>query len=573
MGDISKSEAAFRILVVDDTPVDANLLAHILEDDGHAVRVAGDGASALEHAFSEPPDLILLDICMPDMDGYEVCSRLRGEKTTREIPVIFTTALETQENEKQGLDMGAADYIVKPLRPDIVKARIRNHLQAIAEYKKLKQSNGQLIAVLDRLKIGSMIVGPNENILFVSESLAVAIKVDSRNVTGRQWSSVLPFDEQQLQKLRFMLKRPAAERSAISLLWERQDGTVYSSEVEVQAHPEYPDSTILYFYDKSELHRLRCELSQARHGKIIGNSPPMQHLYRTIEQIAQGDWTVLIEGETGVGKELVARAIHAASSRAKRPFIAVNCASLTESLLASQLYGHRRGAFSGAHTDQEGFFQAADGGTIFLDEITETCQRFQASLLRVIQENEIYRVGESLPHKIDVRILVATNKEIEEEVDNGNFRKDLFFRLNIARVKVPALRERGEDIPLLAAAFLSDSRPLHSVAKEIDAAAMKAMIDYSWPGNVRELRNVIEKLSIFCPGSVIRSQDLPSEFGSASEYTAAEMEQPKKEQGERSELLSALERTQGNRSKAAQLLGIGRATLYRRLAKFNLGKL
>ncbi len=412
MGDISKSEVPFRILVVDDTPVDVNLLAFILRDEGYDVRLASDGASALELACSEPPDLILLDICMPDMDGYEVSARLRKEDVTREIPVIFITALETQENEKQGLDMGAADYIVKPLRPDIVKARIRNHLQAIAEYKKLKQSNSQLIAVLDRLKIGSMILGPNGDILFVSGSFAEAINVDSRNVTGRQWSNVLPCDEKQLQKLRLMLKKPACERSAISLLWETQDGTVISGEVEVQAHPEYPDSSILYFYDKSEVHQLRCELSQARHGKIIGSSPPMQQLFRTIEQVAQGDWTVLIEGETGVGKELVAHAIHAASSRAKRPFIAVNCASLTESLLASQLFGHRRGAFTGAHTDQEGFFQAAEGGTIFLDEITETCQGFQASLLRVLQEHEIYRIGESQPRKIDVRILVATNKDI-----------------------------------------------------------------------------------------------------------------------------------------------------------------
>ncbi len=570
MGDISKSEVLFSILVVDDGPVDANLLGHILKDEGYAVRVATDGKSALELACSEPPDLILLDICMPDMDGYEVCSRLRTEEATREIPIIFTTALETQENEKLGLDMGAADYIVKPLRPEIVKARIRNHLQAIAEYKTLKQSNSQLIAVLDRLKIGSMIVGPNENILFVSGSLAEAINVDSRNVTGRKWSDVLPFDDKQLQVLRSTLKGQASEGSAISLLWERRDGTVYSGEVEVQAHPEYPDSTILYFYDKSELHKLRCELSQARHGKIIGSSPPMLQLYRTIEQIAQGDWTVLIEGETGVGKELVAHAIHAASPRAKRPFIAVNCASLTESLLASQLYGHRRGAFSGAHTDQEGFFQAAEGGTIFLDEITETCQGFQASLLRVLQEHEIYRIGESLPRKIDVRIIVATNKEIEEEVNNGSFRKDLFFRLNIARVKVPPLRERREDIPVLAAAFLADSRPTDSVTKEIGKAAMTAMMNYSWPGNVRELRNLIEKLSIFCAGPIIRSEDLPSEFHAAGEDRREGQEPPVIEADELSELLSAVERTQGNRSKAAELLGISRATLYRRLSKFNL---
>ena len=219
---------------------------------------------------------------------------------------------------------------------------------------------------------------------------------------------------------------------------------------------------------------------------------------------------MLIEGETGVGKELVAHSIHAASPRREGPFIAVNCAGLSESLIASQLFGHRRGAFTGAVADQEGFFEAAEGGTLFLDEIGDLPLTMQTSLLRALQEKEIIRLGESRPRKVDARVFAATNRDLAVEVRAGRFREDLFYRLRVARLRVPPLRERLDDVPLLIAAFLDGDRPL-----KLDAEVMSLLQRYDWPGNVRELRNTAEYMTIHCRGDVVHAAHLPPEVRGA----------------------------------------------------------
>jgi sigma-54 dependent transcriptional regulator, acetoin dehydrogenase operon transcriptional activator AcoR len=280
---------------------------------------------------------------------------------------------------------------------------------------------------------------------------------------------------------------------------------------------------------------------------------------------------VLIEGETGTGKELVARAIHSSSHRSGRPFLAVNCAGLTESLVASQLFGHKRGAFTGAVADQSGLFESAAGGVLFLDEIGDIPPSVQTSLLRVLQEREITRVGETIPRKVDVRILTATHQNLTEEVAEGNFRADLLYRIRVARILLPPLRERLEDIPLLVFRFLGEVRAVTGKAvQEISSDAMRVLMTYSWPGNVRELRSAIEFATIRCTRTVIGPEDLPPELLDSGLNPRTIVSPIDPMEGEKERVLEALRRARGNRTLAAQLLGIGRATLYRRMAAFDI---
>ena len=298
----------------------------------------------------------------------------------------------------------------------------------------------------------------------------------------------------------------------------------------------------------------------------------MENLNRMIVQIGRGDWTVLIEGETGVGKELVARGIHEASPRKAGPYVTINAAGLSESLLSSQLFGHRKGAFTGATADQQGFFEAANGGTLFLDEIGDLPLAMQAALLRVLQEREIIRLGETQARKSDVRIIAATHKDLVAEVAAGRFREDLFFRLRVARIHIPSLRERKTDIPLLVEHFLrSASHQIGKPVNSLQADALQRMLAYDWPGNVRELRSCVDFALIHCLGESIQANDLPPEIRNQRPGDL-----PNIDTGlaliddERQRILQALKTTGGNRTKAVQLLGISRATFYRRLQELGI---
>jgi len=315
-----------------------------------------------------------------------------------------------------------------------------------------------------------------------------------------------------------------------------------------------------------DLKRQLNEKTQFR--DLIGKSRSMGQLYAQIRDLAKVDTTVLIEGETGTGKELVARAIHFSSQRKAGPFIAVNCAGLTDSLLGSQLFGHKKGAFTGAVENQQGFFEAADGGTVFLDEIGDISPAVQTSLLRVLQEREIVRIGESKPRKVDVRVLAATHHNLSQDVTNGSFRADLLYRIRVARIQLPSLRERREDISLLVTSFLGQcsavtGKPVDQVSRE----AMHALTSYAWPGNVRELKSAIESALISCKDTMIQVEDLPPEVLDSRVAQRAVLVDPP---DEKSRMLAALDQAKGNRTLAARILGMSRATLYRRLTELNL---
>lgn len=327
----------------------------------------------------------------------------------------------------------------------------------------------------------------------------------------------------------------------------------------------------------SENRRLKALVSERYcFNQLIGTSQRMRELYQALERVAATEATVLLLGESGTGKELVARAIHLNGARRERPFVTVNCATLPENLLESELFGHRRGAFTGATYDRKGLFEEAHKGTVFLDEIGELPLQLQAKLLRVLQEGEFMRLGENSTRRVDVRVIAATNRNLLKMVEDGSFREDLYFRLNIVPLKLPALRERREDIPLLAEHFLQESaRKYNRPQLKLSSEALRAFNRYGWPGNVRELRNTIERLAILVSGDVIGQEDLPEEFALQSAGSLP-IRLPEEgldlEEVEREIIRQALERHDWNQTHTARYLNITRNTLIYRMQKFGLAQ-
>ncbi|HEY6332910.1 MAG TPA: sigma-54 dependent transcriptional regulator, partial [Blastocatellia bacterium] len=310
---------------------------------------------------------------------------------------------------------------------------------------------------------------------------------------------------------------------------------------------------------------------------LIGHSPKMIEVYKEIALVASSKTTVLITGESGVGKELVARAIHRNSSRANGNFIAVNCGALTETLLESELFGHTRGSFTGAIADKRGLFEEANGGTIFLDEIGDTSLSLQVKLLRALQESEIRRVGGNKAIRFDARVLAATNRDLEKEVKDGQFREDLFYRLSVVVLKVPPLRQRREDVRLLAAQSLRRAMESGARASSISDESLALLEQYDWPGNVREMENTIWHAALYARGSAITPEDLPERV--RTHARTAELESkirsifsdlPSLEELERRYLVHVLQSVGGSRTRAAEVLGIDRRTLYRMAERYGV---
>jgi DNA-binding NtrC family response regulator len=350
--------------------------------------------------------------------------------------------------------------------------------------------------------------------------------------------------------------------------------------------PLNPEELLLHVRKALEDKRLRQELSRLRgqlregwhYRNIIGQSAAMQQVFAIIDRAAAVKATVLISGESGTGKEMVARALHEAGPRKGGPFLALNCGAIPENLIESTLFGHERGAFTGAEQKTRGYFQAANGGTLLLDEIGELPLGMQSKLLRVLEDGQITPVGTTAPQKVDVRIVAATNRELETEAREGKFRQDLYFRLNVVRIPLPALRERIEDLPLLTRFFLDEiCRQNGFEPREIDPSLLEAFTHYDWPGNVRELKNTLESLVILSGKKTLSAEDLPEKFfqeapvggngkkdedDSAPELNLTNLS--------KQTIMKALEACRGNRTEAAKQLGISRRTLHRRLNEFGL---
>lgn len=570
-----------KVLIVDDDVVSQQLLERILLSRGHEVTICADAETAWEIYQKAYYPLIILDWLLPGMDGLQFCYQLRALPHGDRSIILMITTRNQPDSLLQILDAGVDDYLAKPIDIGLLNIHLtiaerqvydrtmRKQVETKLEEMivQLKKSRDDMTSILNYLRVGTAMIDKDGCVTFLSQIAQQFFEKTAEDILGESWEQLCPFQLEELAQLKAIVQMPVHLRTRVPVHIEVASGRHYWMEVEVQNDPSNPNKYIFYFYDMSEVHDLKCLVSERmQFYDLIGKSEPMQLLYRYIRELANITSTVLIEGETGTGKELVARAIHFYGKRSKQPFIALNCAGLTESLLTSQLFGYKRGAFTGAIADTKGLLEAANGGTLFLDEIGDIPGTVQTLLLRVLQEREITRLGETSPRKIDVHILAATHRNLTAEVSRGNFREDLLYRIRVARITLPPLRERCEDIPLLIASFLAKFRvEIGKAVQEVSHAAMQILVDYNWPGNVRELKSAVEFAVIRCRGSVVLAEDLPPEILSTAH---PQTRFDSLYQNDKKRFIAALEHARGNRSEAARLLGVSRATFYRRLEEF-----
>jgi DNA-binding NtrC family response regulator len=508
------SQSVTRILCVDDEALNISLLEAMLSPRGYEVVSAVNGPEALEKIAAERVDICLLDVMLPEMDGFEVCRRIKSDDLYRNIPVVMITSYQDKANRIRGIEAGAEDFISKPFDSAEVLARIKMLLHVKSLNEELQNAHDELeSAVHERTK-----------------DLTSANKQLTQEIVERK-------------KAEETLQSAFAE---IKLLKER-----------LQAENIYLQQEVAGEYN---------------FGEVIGQSSAMSYVFFRVEQVAPQNATVLLLGETGTGKGVVARAIHGSSARKARPMITVNCTSLPANLIESELFGREKGAFTGANVRQIGRFELADGGTIFLDEIGEMPLELQSKLLRFIQDGEFERLGNPRTIKVDVRIIAASNRNLEEEVRNGRFREDLFYRLNVFPITIPPLRQRAEDIPLLVHHFIAKfnkkmGKKIDSISKE----TMKTLQEYSWPGNVRELESVVERAVITSTGISLQVLD---QFDSFRKVGGLEVQDVKALADlEHDHILRALKNTDWRvegKNGAAVLLGLNPSTLRARMRKYGI---
>lgn len=463
----------YRILLVEDQPLEADFIRQELLDQGYAVTWVQDGLEALTAIRETRPDLVLLDIRLPKLDGIAVVKQVKSDLQTRFIPVIMVTALTELEERVRGLDAGADDYITKPFQSFELLARIRSSLR-------VRQMYEDLASTRDKLK------------------------------RTRE-------ENRQLRK-------------------------------EIQGK---------YSFDQ-----------------ILGQSAAMRQVFYLMEKAIESPITVVILGETGTGKELVARSIHYNSSRKDQAFVVQNCGALPESLLESELFGHKKGAFTGAVVDKKGLFEIAHRGTVFLDEVGDTPPALQVRLLRVLQEGEIRRLGEVRPVQVDVRVIAATHKDLKEEIKAGRFREDLFYRINAFPIPIPPLSERTGDIPVLIDHFLKKYNQRLGKNCRLSSDCLDLLEKYPFPGNVRELENeVVRALTLATEEEELRPRHFsdgirekswahpPVKEGSIQDQTS---------HLEKAMIEEALKACRGNRSKTALKLGLSRRGLLNKIKRYSL---
>jgi DNA-binding NtrC family response regulator len=444
-----------RVLIVDDDEALRGLLSRELTRSGHRIAEAASGAECLSRVRAEEPEVVLLDLMLPDEPGIEVLRRLKAERPG--IEVVVLTAHGTVDTALAAMKLGAYDYLRKPCH---------------------------------------------------------------------------------LQELEITLER-AYERRRLG----------------------------------EQNARLKDVLSGGDAPELVGNEPPFDELRKLVAKVAASDSTALIRGETGTGKELVARSIHRLSARRDEPFVVVDCAALHENLLQSELFGHEQGAFTGATRRKHGLFEAADCGTVFLDEVADVSPAVQASLLRVLETSTFRHLGGTQEVHVDVRLVAATNRALERLVEEGKFRRDLYFRLAAIIIEIPPLRQRRHDIPVLVEHFLSRHNARYGTHKRISPSATRVLAAYAWPGNIRQLRHVVERAAVLADAEVIEPGDLPAEVhhgadgpdldaGGAPGMTLAELE--------RRHIARVLAEVRGHRAHAAQRLGISERNLYRKIHEYHL---
>jgi two-component system, NtrC family, response regulator HydG len=592
-----------KILVVDDEENMRSILEETLNREGHEVFTSGNYSSALNIISREIPDLIFADVVLGSRTGIEILSEIRnmGIKS----PVIMITGNPSIDSASDAVRLGAFDYLPKPIRKDQLLRATKLALdhKALMDEKRLMEEEKERIrnnleAIFRSVNDGIITVNKDMMVIDLNEATEKICPIMRTDIIGKPLSQ---FPSNKCSRTCHKILNETLEnhittrdsRIECRLLDNPEQVVAVTSSLLMDNNGK-PIGAVLVLRDLTRITDLERELRE-RHlfHNIIGKSKRMQEIYNLLQNLATTDTTVLVTGESGTGKELIARALHYSGSRAFKPFVTVNCSALAENLLESELFGHVKGSFTGALKDKIGRFQAADKGTIFLDEIGDISHVIQLKLLRVLQEKEFEKVGDSTPVKVDVRIIASTNRQLKERVRMGEFREDLYYRLKVVEVVPPPLRERREDIPLLIKHFCANfnkrfNKEIEGVTDEVVDAFMR----YLWPGNIRELEHAIEHSFVLCHGKNITLDHIPMEIVNYSGLNTVISGQTGKIQGnagnivnqaglnraiideyiesEVQGLMRALEKTAWNKAKAARLLGISRQTIYRKIKENNI---
>ncbi len=570
-----------KILIIDDEKSIRTAFKMHLSKEGHDVQTAEDYPSALEIISGADLDFIITDIILEGYTGIDILREVKDRGM--HCPVVMITGEPNLETATDAVRLGAFDYLPKPVRKETL-LRITNHAlhhKALLDEKKHLEAENEkyrrnLEAIFESLQDAIITVDNEMRVIEANKASKNICGVSLQDIVGKDLSKVqIPCHKQCIDVLKETLETKKAIREfrveCIHQNKPRQVVLLTSSPLTYRGKKFI--GAILVVRDITRLTDLERELKE-RHQfhNIIGKSREMQEIFRLLEDLADTDTTVLITGESGTGKELVARALHYESIRAAKPLVTVNCSALAENLLESELFGHVKGAFTGAVKDKVGRFQMADGGTIFLDEIGETSSLIQLKLLRVLQEKVFELVGDSKPIAVDVRVIASTNRDLKEKIRLGEFREDLYYRLKVVEIMLPPLRERREDIPLLLDHFLSlFDRKFEKNIDGISNEVLSIFMQYPWQGNIRELEHAIEHAFVVCRDRTINVDHLPPEI---KKHSKIQLHVSEKTSGyELQEILQALKKTHWNKAKAARMLGISRPTLYQKIKDYNLTEL
>ena len=569
-----------KILVIDDEESIRFTFKAFLVKEGHEVLTAEDYEGAIDAISSTDFDFIITDIILGSHSGVDILK----EVNDRDIhcPVLMITGEPNIKTATDAVRLGAFDYLYKPIRKETL-LRVTNHAlrhKNLLDEKNLLEAENEIYrhnleAIFKSLNDGIVTVDREMRVIEANEATKSICGFSPEEIVGKEFEKVLSRCNKPCYKV---LKETLKTKKTIREFRVECGHKARPGQIVLLTSSPLMDrkkkfvGAVLVARDITRLSDLEKKLKE-RHQfhNIIGKSLRMQEIYRLIDYLADIETTVLITGESGTGKELVAGAIHHRGKRAGKPLVTVSCSALAETLLESELFGHVKGAFTGAIKGRAGRFQVADGGTVFLDEIGDISPIVQLKLLRVLEEREFERVGDSKPIKVDVRVITATNRNLKENVMLGEFREDLYYRIKVVEVAIPPLRERREDLPLLVDHFCSLFE--NSFNKKIDGVSdevLNTFMHYPWPGNVRELQHAIEHAFVVCRGRNITLDHLPSEI--IEYYRGTSRAHGKKFVNEPHEILQALNKTDWNKAKAARMLGISRQTIYRKIDEFGLAK-
>lgn len=561
-----------NILVVDDEKSIRVTFQSFLAGAGYQVATASDYNDALGKIQEAAPDLIFADILLGGKTGIDLLEKVK--KMDVHIPVVMITGAPNLETASKAIRLGAFDYISKPVEKDLL---LDAALRAL-RFKRVVDENtrirSNLEAIFRSVKDGIIMVDTELRIVEMNGAAARICGVSRKAAIGQSFASMPALCEGKvLEMLQWTIKKQEPiEFPRLECRCPDHPAQVISLSASPLVKQESKFSgAVLVLRDVTSLAALGKNLNDRRQFyHIIGQNAKMQKIYSLIENLADFQTTVLITGESGTGKELVAETLHHIGPRSQGPLVKVNCAALSESLLESELFGHVKGAFTGAVSDKIGRFQKANGGTIFLDEIGDISPKMQLNLLRVLQEMEFERVGDSTPIRINVRVIAATNRNLGERVHLGEFREDLYYRLNVIEIPIPPLRERLDDLPLLVEHFLKKLNwKFNKVVVALTEQAQGLLMNYPWPGNARELEHALEHAFILCHGDSITAEHLPVAI---TAYKGGQTIPTRTEKGVLSceTIEDALEKTAWKISRAANLLGVDRRTVYRKMKTFGI---